>query len=109
MVDALPADERPLDLTPVHTADLPMTPTRDHSIPVDAWIEAPDELRSLGDDIGQPKITYKRRIGRGCCGGRVLRHVRMPGIGPVISKIQLARIRSGSSPTATVKGWARAV
>ena len=38
---ALPADERPLDPTPVHTADLPPTPTRDRSIPVEAWIEAP--------------------------------------------------------------------
>lgn len=63
MVHALPADDRPLDPTPVHTADLPMTPTRDRSIPAEAWVEAPDELRSLGDDIGQPKITYKRRIG----------------------------------------------
>jgi len=40
-----------------------MTPTRDHSIPAEAWVEAPEELRSLGDDIGQPQITYKRRIG----------------------------------------------
>ena len=63
MAKALPADERPIDPTPVHTADLPMTPTRDHSIPAEAWVEAPEELRSLGDDIGQPQITYKRRIG----------------------------------------------
>ncbi len=63
MGEALPADERPLDPTPVHTAELPPTPTRDHSIPAEAWVEAPDELRSLGDDIGRPNITYKRRIG----------------------------------------------
>jgi hypothetical protein len=61
---ALPADERPIDPTPVHTADLPPTPIRDRNIPADAWIEAPDELRRLGDDIGQPTVTYKRRIGR---------------------------------------------
>ena len=61
---ALPADERPIDPTPVHTADLPPTPIRDRNIPADAWIEAPDELRHLGDDIGQPTVTYKRRIGR---------------------------------------------
>jgi hypothetical protein len=61
---ALPADERPLDPTPVHTTDLPPTPIRDRNIPADAWIEAPDELRRLGDDIGHPVATYKRRIGR---------------------------------------------
>ncbi|MEJ5255488.1 MAG: hypothetical protein WHS89_09080 [Acidimicrobiales bacterium] len=60
----LPADERPLDHTPVHTADLPATPVRDRNIPASAWVEAPEELIHLGDDIGQPIITYKRRIGR---------------------------------------------
>lgn len=60
---ALPADERPIDPTPLHTADLPATPLRDRNIPAEAWIEAPDELRSLGDDIGRPAITYKRRLG----------------------------------------------
>ncbi len=60
---ALPADERPVDPRPVHTADLPATPVRDRNIPAQAWVEAPDELRRLGDDIGQPLTTYKRRIG----------------------------------------------
>jgi hypothetical protein len=61
---ALPADERPLDHTPVHTADLPPTPIRDRNIPASAWVEAPDTLRSLGDDLpGRPVATYKRRIG----------------------------------------------
>jgi hypothetical protein len=60
---ALPADERPIDPTPVHTADLPPTPIRDRNIPAEAWIEAPDELLHLGDDIDQPAITYKRRLG----------------------------------------------
>jgi len=59
----LPADQRPIDPTPVHTADLPPTPIRDRNIPAEAWIEAPDELRHLGDDIGRPVITYKRRLG----------------------------------------------
>ena len=27
-------------------------------------MEAPDELRSLGADIGEPEAHYKRRIGR---------------------------------------------
>jgi hypothetical protein len=61
---ALPADQRPVDPTPVHTADLPPTPIRDRNIPAEAWIEAPDELLHLGDDIGRPLTTYKRRLGR---------------------------------------------
>jgi hypothetical protein len=60
---ALPADERPLDPTPVHTADLPPTPIRDRNIPAEAWVEAPDVLLQAGDDIGHPAITYKRRLG----------------------------------------------
>jgi hypothetical protein len=61
---ALPADDRPVDPTPVHTADLPATPLRDRNIPAGAWVEAPPELLALGDDIGRPLIAYKRRIGR---------------------------------------------
>ncbi len=61
---ALPADERPIDPTPVHTDELPPTPIRDRNIPAEAWVEAPTELLSLGDDIGRPAITYKRRLGR---------------------------------------------
>jgi hypothetical protein len=61
---ALPADERPIDPTPVHTDDLPPTPIRDRNIPAEAWVEAPPRLRRLGDDIGQPVVTYKRRLGR---------------------------------------------
>jgi hypothetical protein len=60
---ALPADERPVDPTPVHTEDLPATPIRDRNIPAEAWVEAPAELRALGDDISQPLVAYKRRIG----------------------------------------------
>jgi hypothetical protein len=61
---ALPADERPIDPTPVHTEDLPPTPLRDRNIPAEAWIEAPEALLTAGDDIGAPTIAYKRRIGR---------------------------------------------
>lgn len=64
MNDALPADQRPVDDTLVHTADLPPTPTRDRNIPATAWIEAPRSLLRAGDDIGSPLIAYKRRIGR---------------------------------------------
>jgi hypothetical protein len=63
-VTALPYDERPYDDTPVHTEDLPPTPQRDRNIPATAWVEAPHELLHLGDDIGNPRIDYKRRIGR---------------------------------------------
>ncbi len=60
---ALPAHRRPYDNTPVHTDDLPPLPIRDRNIPAEAWIEAPTELLTSGDDIGNPRISYKRRIG----------------------------------------------
>jgi hypothetical protein len=62
--DALRYDERPYDETPIRTADLPATPVRDRNIPATAWVEAPDDLRRLGDDLpGRPIADYKRRIG----------------------------------------------
>lgn len=62
---ALRYDERPDDNTPLHTVDLPATPTRDRNIVASAWIEAPAELLALGDDLdlGAPMATFKRRIG----------------------------------------------
>jgi hypothetical protein len=64
MTEPLRYDQRPDDDTPRHTDDLPATPLRDRNIPATAWIEAPDELRHLGDDLpGQPVAEYKRRIG----------------------------------------------
>lgn len=61
---ALPYHERPLDDTPRHTADLPATPLRDRAVPATAWIEAPESLLTLGDDLpGTPVGDYKRRIG----------------------------------------------
>jgi hypothetical protein len=62
-VRALPADQRPFDYTPVHTEDLPDTPVRDRNIAASAWVEAPEVLLHAGDDIGQDKIAYKRRLG----------------------------------------------
>ena len=57
-------DERPVDDTPLHTDELPATPVRDRNIPATAWIEAPDDLLALGDDLpGLPVAEYKRRIG----------------------------------------------
>ena len=60
---AIPADQRPVDPTPVHTDDLPDTPIRDRNIPAEAWVEAPAALLESGDDIGRPLIAYKRRLG----------------------------------------------
>jgi hypothetical protein len=57
------AEDRPVDETPVHTADLPDTPQRDRTIPATAWVEAPPELVALGADIGHDLVAYKRRIG----------------------------------------------
>jgi hypothetical protein len=58
----LPYFSRPIDGTPVHTAELPLTPQRDRSIPARAWVEAPAALLHLGDDIGGPEARYLRRI-----------------------------------------------
>ena len=60
---ALPYDQRPTDDTAVHTADLPANPQRDRNIPATAWVEAPEAVLSAGEDIGQPDVFYKRRIG----------------------------------------------
>jgi hypothetical protein len=57
-------EDRPLDPTPVQTADLPATPQRDRTIPATAWLDAPAELVDLGADLGEPLVAYKRRIGR---------------------------------------------
>ena len=63
MTRPLPADERPFDDTPIHTNELPATPTRDRNISVEAWVEAPAVVRDAGDDIGGVRVAYKRRIG----------------------------------------------
>ena len=58
-------DLRPADHTPIHTTELPDTPTRDRNIVASAWIEAPPQLLALGADLdGAPEGEYKRRIGR---------------------------------------------
>jgi hypothetical protein len=60
----LPADQRPVDDTVVHTTDLPATPIRDRNIPATAWVEAPRAVLEVGDDLpGRPVAMYKRRIG----------------------------------------------
>ncbi len=60
---AQPADQRPVDRTPVDTADLPATPVRDRNIPAGAWRQAPPELLTLGQDFDGAEANYKRRIG----------------------------------------------
>lgn len=66
-VTPTPAELRPLDDRPIHTADLPDTPTRDRSIPASAWIEAPAALLAVADDLPEPstglEARYLRRIG----------------------------------------------
>ena len=61
--EALPVHERPFIEDRFHTSDLPDTPTRSFRIPASGWIEAPDELIRLGDELDEP-VEYKRRIGR---------------------------------------------
>jgi hypothetical protein len=56
-------EDRPVDPSPRHTADLPPTPVRDRTIPASAWIEAPPDLLALGLDLGHEVVAYKRRIG----------------------------------------------
>jgi hypothetical protein len=57
-------DERPADPTPRRTHELPLTPVRDRNILATAWVDAPDDLLHVGDDLpGTPIAEYKRRIG----------------------------------------------
>ena len=60
----LPAEQRPPSDREWHTEELPETPQRDFLIPAPRWVEAPAELRSLGEDLGIELVAYKRRIGR---------------------------------------------
>ncbi|MEO5679991.1 MAG: hypothetical protein ABIS47_10015 [Acidimicrobiales bacterium] len=60
----IPYHQRPADERPIHTAELPATPTRDRTIVATAWVEAPTALLDLGADLGQPRVGYLRRIHR---------------------------------------------
>lgn len=60
----LPYHQRPDDDRPVHTDELPDTPTRDRTIVATAWVEAPPELVELGADLGHHRVGYLRRIHR---------------------------------------------
>ena len=61
-VPGLPYHQRPDDDRPIHTHELPDTPTRDRTIVATAWVEAPPELLELGADLGHPRVGYLRRI-----------------------------------------------
>lgn len=54
---------RPLVTKSFHTADLPPLPQRDRRMPASLWIEAPEEVRNLGSDLGHELVVYKRQIG----------------------------------------------
>jgi hypothetical protein len=58
-----PRSQRPLDLTPLETRDLPVNPPVDRNIPAEAWTEAPPELLTLGEEIGEPNVLYLRQLG----------------------------------------------
>lgn len=63
MTAPLKPHERPFVSQRFHTAEMPETPQRTYRIPATGWIEAPTELLTLGDDLGEP-VEYKRRIGQ---------------------------------------------
>ena len=58
-----PRRSRPLDLTPIETLQLPVTPAADRNIPAEAWVEAPAALLALGDEIAEPTVLYLRQLG----------------------------------------------
>lgn len=60
---AIPAEARPPTTRDWRTEELPATPQRDYLIPVERWVDAPDAVRTLGDDLGIELVAYKRRIG----------------------------------------------
>jgi hypothetical protein len=58
-----PRSQRPLDLTPLETHELPLTPPADRNIPAEAWSDAPPELLALGEQIGESHVLYLRQLG----------------------------------------------
>lgn len=58
---SIPVHARPFTDARFTAEELPETPQRDHRIPATSWVDAPRELLTLGDDLGEP-VEYKRRI-----------------------------------------------
>ena len=65
---ALRYDQRPADETPISTADLPPTPTRDRNIVATAWIElAPRERPAFDREVNDHAIEVDINAkGRAC-------------------------------------------
>ena len=61
MTPAKPPSERPFVDRDYTTLELPDLAQRDYRISADRWVEAPEVLRALGDELGEP-VEYKRRI-----------------------------------------------
>ena len=67
----IPFADRPPVERDVHTDELPPLPQRDSRIDASRWIEAPEVIRTLGDDlgptedgsVGAPEAGFLRRIG----------------------------------------------
>jgi hypothetical protein len=63
MARMAPAEDRPPVERDYSTAELPALPQREYMIPATRWVEAPREVRDLGNDIGVDLVVYIRRIG----------------------------------------------
>ncbi|MFM8862849.1 MAG: hypothetical protein ACKOIA_10425 [Acidimicrobiia bacterium] len=59
----IPFADRPPVERDVHTDELPPLPQRDLRIDATRWIEAPEIILTLGDDLGPTEAGYLRRIG----------------------------------------------
>jgi len=63
----IPFSQRPPVERDVHTDELPPLPQRDSRIDASRWIEAPEIVRTLGDDLdpadGPTEAGFLRRIG----------------------------------------------
>jgi hypothetical protein len=59
----MPAEDRPPVERDFHTHELPELPQREYLIPATRWVEAPDEVLRLGEDLGVELVAYLRRIG----------------------------------------------
>jgi hypothetical protein len=62
MMADMPAEDRPPIDRKFHTHELPATPQREYLIPATHWVEAPNEVLHLGDDLGVNLVAYLRRI-----------------------------------------------
>ena len=99
-------DERPVDDTPVHTADLPPTPVRDRNIPATAWVEAPADLLALGADLpghaGRRVQAAHRAVA--AVAGRTGVRRRRPLLGRASPTTPPSPTRCACTPTARAEG-----